>query len=64
MKWVTRKRIQVNRAVAAWLVRRFIDPQAELLFVEPDKVAGMQAREGAFGRSRAFGPRLFGRALS
>lgn len=43
MKWVTRKRIQVNRAAAAWLVRRFIDPQAEFLFVEPDKAAGVQA---------------------
>jgi hypothetical protein len=49
MKWVTRKRIQVNRAATAWLVRRFIDPQAEFLFVEPDEVAGVQAREGALG---------------
>jgi hypothetical protein len=49
MKWVTRKRIQVNRAATAWLVRRFIDPQAEFLFVEPDEVAGVQDREGALG---------------
>ncbi len=49
MKWVTRKRIQVNRAATAWLVRRFIDPQAEFLFVEPDKVAEVQEREGALG---------------
>jgi hypothetical protein len=49
MKWVTRKRIQVNRAATAWLVRRFIDPQAEFLFVEADEVAGVQAREGALG---------------
>lgn len=49
MKWVTRKRIQVNRAATAWLVRRFIDPQAEFIFVEPDQVAGVQEREGAFG---------------
>ena len=49
MKWVTRKRIQVNRAATAWLVRRFIDPQAELIFVEPDQVAGIQAKEGALG---------------
>lgn len=49
MKWVTRKRIQVNRTATAWLVRRFIDPQAEFLFVEPDKVAEVQAQHGALG---------------
>lgn len=49
MKWVTRKRIQVNRAATAWLVRRFIDPQAEFVFVDPDQVASVQAREGAIG---------------
>lgn len=49
MKWVTRKRIQVNRAATVWLVRRFIDPQAEFIFVEPDEVAGAQARDGAVG---------------
>jgi hypothetical protein len=49
MKWVTRKRIQVNRAATAWLVRRFIDPQAEFLFIDPDRVADVQANEGAIG---------------
>ena len=49
MKWVTRKRIQVNRAATAWLVRRFIDPQAEFLFVEPGEVAEVQAQQGAIG---------------
>ena len=49
MKWVTRKRIQVNRAATAWLVRRFIDPQAEFIFVDPDQVAGIQTAEGALG---------------
>lgn len=49
MKWVTRRRIQVNRAATAWLVRRFIDPQAEFVFVDPDEVADFQAREGALG---------------
>lgn len=49
MKWVTRKRIQINRTATAWLVRRFIDPTADFLFVEPDKVAEVQAREGAVG---------------
>jgi hypothetical protein len=49
MKWVTRKRIQVNRAATAWLVRRFVDAQAEFIFVEPDKVANVQAQQGAIG---------------
>jgi len=49
VKWVTRKQIRVNRAATAWLVRRFIDPDAEFFFVEPDRVAEVQAREGARG---------------
>jgi hypothetical protein len=49
VKWVTRKHIRVNRTATAWLIRRFIDPQAEILFVEPGQVADVQAREGAFG---------------
>ncbi len=49
MKWVTRHRIQVNRAATAWLVKRFLDPGAEFLFVDPAEVAGVQAREGAIG---------------
>jgi hypothetical protein len=49
MKWVTRKRIHVNRTATGWLIRRFLDPQAEILFVEPGEVAAMQQRNGAIG---------------
>lgn len=49
MLWVTRKRIQVNRAATAWLVRRFIDREAEFRFVEPGEVAEVQKQEGAVG---------------
>jgi hypothetical protein len=49
VKWVTRQRVRVNRTATAWLIRRFIDPEAELLFVAPDEVAEVQAREGATG---------------
>jgi hypothetical protein len=49
MTWVTKRRIKVNRAATAWLIRRFIDPGATLLFVEPDEVADVQRREGARG---------------
>jgi hypothetical protein len=49
MKWVTRRSIRVNRMATAWLIRRFIDPQAAFLFVSPDQVADIQQREGARG---------------
>lgn len=48
MRWVTRRHIRVNRTATAWLVRRFIDPEAELEFVEPEAVARVQ-RSGAIG---------------
>ena len=49
MKWVTRKRIHVNRTATAWLIRRFIDPAAEIVFVEPGQVAAVQERDHAIG---------------
>jgi len=50
MKWITRRQIRVNRTATAWrLIRRFIDPQAIFLFVEPSEVAGVQQQEGAIG---------------
>jgi hypothetical protein len=49
MKWVTRKQIRVNRVATAWLICRFIDQQAEFIFVEPDQVAEVQSRLGARG---------------
>ncbi|HET7786837.1 MAG TPA: chromate resistance protein ChrB domain-containing protein [Myxococcales bacterium] len=49
MKWVTRHHARVNRIATAWLVRRFIDPQAEFLFVPPEQVARVQEEQGAKG---------------
>lgn len=49
MLWVTRKHIRVNRTATAWLVRRFVDPQTELLFVEPADVARVERERGAIG---------------
>jgi hypothetical protein len=49
MKWVTRKRVHVNRTATVWLIRRFLDPTAEILFVEPGEVASVQQQEGAIG---------------
>ena len=33
MKWITRERVKVDRVACPWLIRKFIDPQAEFLFV-------------------------------
>ena len=49
MKWVTRSRPRVNRTATAWMIRRFVDPGAEILFVDPEEVAELQRREGAIG---------------
>jgi hypothetical protein len=48
MRWATRKRIHVNRAATGWLIRRFLDPGAEILFLEPEEVAA-EVRNGAIG---------------
>ena len=34
MKWITRKDIKVDRVACPWLIKRFVDPKAEFLFVE------------------------------
>ena len=49
MRWVTRRQIRVNRPATAWLVRRFVDPDAEFPFVEPDEVARVERDTGAIG---------------
>jgi len=49
VKWVTRKRIHVNRTATAWLIRRFLDRDAEILFVEPEVVAQVQRTAAAIG---------------
>src|SRR5436305_370254 len=39
MKWATRTGVHVDRAACAWLLRRFVDPDAEFVFVgDPDEV--------------------------
>lgn len=49
MRWITRKNIRVNRTATCWLVRRFIDPEAQFLFVPAEEVASMQIAQGATG---------------
>ncbi len=38
MKWITREKVKVDRVACPWLIKRFIDPQAEFIFVPADKV--------------------------
>jgi hypothetical protein len=38
VRWVTRKNAAVDRIACPWLIRRFIDKDAEFLYVEPDEV--------------------------
>jgi hypothetical protein len=47
MKWVTRENVKVDRVACPWLVRRFIDPAAEFLFVPADQVMAVAERQGA-----------------
>jgi hypothetical protein len=46
-KFVTRENIHVDRVACPWLIKRFIDPEAELLFVGRDEVLATAEREGA-----------------
>jgi rhodanese-related sulfurtransferase len=46
-KWVTRARPKVDRIACPWLVRRFIDAEAEILYVPADDVAAAAERTGA-----------------
>jgi hypothetical protein len=43
MKWATRARIHVDRAACAWLIRRFVDPDAEFVFVADPAEAPAEA---------------------
>ena len=36
MKWITRKDIKVDRVACPWLIKKFVDPLAEFLFVEEE----------------------------
>ena len=47
MKWITRERARVDRIACPWLIRRFIDPRPEFLFVPAGQVMAVATREGA-----------------
>jgi hypothetical protein len=47
MKWVTRERPKTDRIACPWLIRKFTDPEAELLYVPPEQVLEVAERDGA-----------------
>ena len=47
MKWVTRSHVHVDRVACPWLITRFIDNQAEFLFVPKNQVDKVAAETGA-----------------
>lgn len=47
MKWVTRERPKVDRIACPWLIKRFVDPTAEFIYVAADQVPAVVARDGA-----------------
>jgi hypothetical protein len=47
MQWVTRERPKTDRIACPWLIRRFIDPDAEILYVPADTVLDVAERTGA-----------------
>jgi hypothetical protein len=47
MKWMTRKNVKVDRVACPWLIRRFVDPQAEFLFVEESELLARANQEQA-----------------
>jgi hypothetical protein len=44
MKWITREKVKVDRVACPWLIKKFIDPEAEFLFVPANEVE-TRARE-------------------
>lgn len=45
--WVTRARPKIDRIACPWLIRRFLDPRAVILFVAPSEVTGVAKRYNA-----------------
>jgi len=47
LKWVTREKAKVDRIACPWLIKNFVDPQAEFLFVPPEKVLQVAKEKNA-----------------
>jgi hypothetical protein len=47
MKWITRSNVKVDRVACPWLIQRFVDRDAEFLFVSEDELLDSARRTGA-----------------
>ena len=47
MKWITREKAKVDRIACPWLIKRFVDAEAEFIFVSADRVADVARQTGA-----------------
>jgi len=47
MIWVTREHVHVDRVACPWLIRKFVDPKAEFIFVPVEKIEETVKKEGA-----------------
>ena len=47
MQWVTREHPHTDRIACPWLIKRFIDPEAQIAYVPRDEVLEFARREGA-----------------
>jgi hypothetical protein len=47
VKWVTREFVHVDRTACPWLIKRFVDPNAEFIFVPVEKIPDIVKKENA-----------------
>ena len=47
MKWITRERVKVDRVACPWLIKKFVDPNAQFLFVPADQVLTVAQQQDA-----------------
>ncbi|MCJ7423468.1 chromate resistance protein [Candidatus Bathyarchaeota archaeon] len=47
MKWVTRQYVHVDRTACPWLIKKFVDPKAEFIFVPVEKIEEVVKKEKA-----------------
>ena len=47
MRWITREKVKVDRVACPWLIRKFVDPQAEFIFVSTNQVEAKAREIGA-----------------
>jgi len=47
MKWITREHVKVDRVACPWLIKKFVDKDAEFIFAPPDKVTDEAGRLAA-----------------